>query len=371
MQILWHRYRAILVAGIFLLLITIVLQSLGFILIDPREVAENTIIFSLWWGLLSFVFFKIDHAENKGAIIGPAVALIGLLVLAISLDTRMNIPDNPVTVTLVTLFWMYLAYVLSPTFVRKHRVFIVMLYGLLCLGFAYVRLTNPHYRDWLGFFIPAFLLPIPLLILLWLYEQWKWFQTLKADKAKAELALLKSQINPHFFFNTLNNLYALTINQSPEAPEVILKLAEMMRYVIYDSREAFVPLEQEVRYLQNFIELHQIRHHQQVDVQFRQHTAPGMYIAPLLLMILVENAFKHGVERQPENAFVHLDLETTAQTIVFRVTNSQELASAPTGGGIGLENLRKRLALIYPKKHTLILQTTPGVFVAELQIQVV
>ena len=98
------------------------------------------------------------------------------------------------------------------------------------------------------------------MILGWLFQQWKWLKTLESKKSKAELSLLKSQINPHFFFNTLNNLYGLTVEKSDDAPNVVLKLSDMMRYTIYMGKEDLVPLKDEVDYLQNYIELHKIRY---------------------------------------------------------------------------------------------------------------
>ena len=132
---------------------------------------------------------------------------------------------------------------------------------------------------------------------------YRWFTQLSKirqmenDQLKKELLLLKNQINPHFFFNTLNNLYALSLEHSARTPEVILKLSELMRYTIYECKAPFVPLSKEVKYLENYIALQQIRQHDDHQIVFNQRTdAMDIQVAPMLFIVLVENAFKHGVD---------------------------------------------------------------------------
>ena len=123
--------------------------------------------------------------------------------------------------------------------------------------------------------------------MIWVYDRWKWFNALKSEKAKAELELLKTQVNPHFLFNTLNNLYALTVKQSKEAPEVVLKLSDMMRYTIYEGKNDRVPISEEISYIKNYMALHSIRHHKTVSLEFEHHTLPDDEVAPLLFIILL------------------------------------------------------------------------------------
>jgi LytS/YehU family sensor histidine kinase len=199
------------------------------------------------------------------------------------------------------------------------------------------------------------ILTIPLfaLILGWFFQQWKWLKSLESKKAKAELALLKSQINPHFFFNTLNNLYGLTVEKSDDAPDVVLKLSDMMRYTIYMGKEDLVSLKDEVEYLQNYIELHKIRYQKKVDITFKYTNTTDYQIAPLLYIIALENAFKHGVEKLTENAYIHMNLLTEKGTILFEIENNFEQSETESETGIGLDNLKQRLHLLYPKKHQL------------------
>ena len=211
---------------------------------------------------------------------------------------------------------------------------------------AYLKIKVDSY-----FFI--FFLPIPILFLIWIFEQWKWVQNLKAEKSKTELSLLKSQINPHFFFNTLNNLYALTIKNSKQAPEVILKLSDMMRYTIYEGEKETVKLGDEIEYLNNYIELHKIRYKKTVEITFKHNIDTSLTVAPLLFIILLENAFKHGIETLTENAFIHIHLYEDTDFIYFKIENNFDPKEISEVKGIGLTNLKRRLALIYPKKHEL------------------
>jgi len=201
------------------------------------------------------------------------------------------------------------------------------------------------------------------------YDRWESYQQLKNEHAKAELALLKSKVDPHFFFNTLNNLYGLTVENSEKAPDVILKLSEIMRYVIYDSSDERVPLKKEVEYLEKYIELFKIRFHQKVDISFSSNIENGNeLIAPLILSIFVENAFKHGAENLIENAFIHIRLTAENGTLNFLVKNNFKSKKGNTKPGMGLTNLKKRLKLIYPQKHQLVLQKDDRLFTANLTI---
>jgi LytS/YehU family sensor histidine kinase len=214
-----------------------------------------------------------------------------------------------------------------------------------------------------------FFLPIPLLFFLWVYDQWKWLQQLKAEKTQAELAMLQAQINPHFFFNTLNNLYALTLKNAKEAPEVILKLSEMMRYTIYEGKKDYVSINEEIEYLSNYIELHKIRYKKVVDIQFEHAIEPSLKVAPLLFIILLENAFKHGVDSLSENAFIHIKLSVENEHIQFEIANNFE-ANNDTSHGIGLENLKRRLQLLYKESYNLQMECKANIYKATLKLPV-
>jgi len=202
-----------------------------------------------------------------------------------------------------------------------------------------------------------------------IYDRWESYQQLKNEHAKAELALLKSKVDPHFFFNTLNNLYGLAVEKSEKAPDVILKLSEIMRYVIYDSSDERVSLNKEVEYLEKYIELFKIRFHKKVDISFSSEIDnENELIAPLILNVFIENAFKHGAEQLIENAFIHIKLTAKKGVLNFLVKNNFKRKKDNTKSGIGLTNLQKRLKLIYPKKHQLVLQKDESLFTANLTI---
>ncbi len=230
-------------------------------------------------------------------------------------------------------------------------------YGPLFLYFLYLRLFSGDLEAYLiikeDFPLFIFLLPIPILFLVWVFEQWKWLQNLKAEKSKTELSLLRAQINPHFFFNTLNNLYALTVKNSKQAPEVILKLSDMMRYTIYEGEKETVKLQDEIDYLNNYIELHKIRYKKTVEITFNHSVDTNTTIAPLLYIILLENAFKHGIETLTENAFIHINLFEDDESIYFKIENNFDPKEANESTGIGLKNLKRRLSLLYNQKHEL------------------
>jgi LytS/YehU family sensor histidine kinase len=202
-----------------------------------------------------------------------------------------------------------------------------------------------------------------------IYDRWESYKQLKNEHAKAELALLKSKVDPHFFFNTLNNLYGLTVEKSDKAPDVILKLSEIMRYVIYDSSDERVSLKKEVEYLEKYIELFKIRFHKNVDISFSTNIDNGNeLIAPLILSVFVENAFKHGAEQLIEDAFINITLTGENGMLTFLVENNFKSKKDNAKPGIGLTNLKKRLKLIYPKKHQLVLRKDGNLFTANLTI---
>jgi hypothetical protein len=208
-----------------------------------------------------------------------------------------------------------------------------------------------------------------------------WFRLLEAEKRanllekekyQAELTALKAQINPHFLFNALNSLYALSLRKAEEVPEVTLKLSEVLRYMIYDAREGTVPLEKEVHYLRSYLDLQKLRLRPHTELRFSVTGQPKAYrIAPLLFVMLVENAFKHGAQAASERPYVHIQLTVKDGKIHFVVENSKGQTDSPApkaSGGLGLENLQRRLQLLYPKRHRLTIDEQEAHFRAELEV---
>jgi two-component system sensor histidine kinase AlgZ len=220
-------------------------------------------------------------------------------------------------------------------------------------------------------FIAIFYFPLLIILILrWVFKQTRAILTLKNEKAKTELQHLKSQVNPHFFFNTLNNLYGLVGTDAKKAQDLILKLSDMMRYSIYEGEKDTVSLEEEVEYLKNYIELHKMRYRKEIDIKFINDISENHKVMPLLFIILLENAFKHGVENLRENAYVHINLKSENNQIFFDIENNFDPTIETEHKGIGLNNLKRRLELVYPKKHTLSFTKTADVYKAQLNINI-
>lgn len=191
---------------------------------------------------------------------------------------------------------------------------------------------------------------------------------LEQARMSTELAFLRSQINPHFLFNTINDIYALTYQKSDLAPDALLKLSSLLRYMLRESEQAQVPLIKELEYLQDVIELQRIGLKGNAYIEFEQDgSADGFLIAPLLLIAFVENAFKHGICTQAEqpiyiNAFIEKNL---LRFIVFNYKNTDQKDQT---GGIGLTNVRRRLELLYPHQHSLQIQEEKETFQVELAL---
>lgn len=208
------------------------------------------------------------------------------------------------------------------------------------------------------------------LVVEWLYRKWLAYQQLKHEYAQAKLALLRSQLDPHFFFNTLNNLYGLSVEGAKETPGVILQLADMMRYTLYEGAAERVPLKRELEYLRQYIALHQLRYQKEVEIDMNVEVGEQEYeIPPLLLIVLLENAFKHGVERMLDRAFLHIGVAVHQKELVYTVENNFDPAEDKKASGIGLSNLRKRLDLLYPAKHQLEIEKKEDIFFAQLKLK--
>ncbi|MGB7393964.1 MAG: histidine kinase [Pricia sp.] len=204
----------------------------------------------------------------------------------------------------------------------------------------------------------------------WIIGQGIQLINLKNERTKNELLHLQSQVSPHFFFNMLNNLYGLLDKDVEKSKNLILKLSDLMRYGIYEGERKRVPLQKEVDYLCNYMELHRMRYHKAIDIRFETDMqVASMEIMPLLLIILLENAFKHGVENVMGKAFVHVRLTADENSILFLVENNFDTDELTKSTGIGIKNLKRRLELAYPNRHTLTLANHNSVYTAKLELR--
>jgi len=225
-----------------------------------------------------------------------------------------------------------------------------------------------EYKPILNILDPFYFIYVFVFLIDWIIRHFNSTIKMKNEKAKTELMHLKSQVNPHFFFNMLNNLYGLVGTDAKKAQDLILQLSDMMRYSIYEGEKDKVTLKEEVDYLKNYIALHKMRYHKSIDVKFNVDIEEDYKVLPLLFIILLENAFKHGVENLRNNAYVHVGMTTQGNDILFSVENNFDNTELPEHLGIGLKNLKRRLELVYPNKHSLSLSKRVDVYTAQLTL---
>lgn len=202
---------------------------------------------------------------------------------------------------------------------------------------------------------------------------WSFYNRLKDtenERLTAQIASLKSQINPHFLFNTLNNIYATAIDTSPKAADMVEKLSEMMRYTMRETQQEVVSLEDELNYISNYIELQRLRLDRRVKLEYSSlENIPNLQIAPMLLIPFIENAFKHGVNSE-QKSHIKIDIVMTKNELQLSVVNNKVdiQQSSSERSGLGIENTKHRLNLIYPAKHLLVINETEKLFNISLYI---
>jgi sensor histidine kinase YesM len=215
--------------------------------------------------------------------------------------------------------------------------------------------------------LSLWLLSIVLSILFTVYNRLK--ETEK-EKLSAQIASLKSQINPHFLFNTLNNIYATAIDTSPKAADMVDKLSEMMRYTMKDTQQDFVLLEDEINYINNFIELQKMRLDRSVRLEYKGlENVPALQIAPMLLVPFIENAFKHGVNSEQKSR-IRIEITMNKTELQLSVVNNKVSVQRDIleRSGVGITNTWRRLDLIYPSKHLLVIDDAEKEFSVSLHI---
>ena len=207
----------------------------------------------------------------------------------------------------------------------------------------------------------------------------QWFRSerrteeIEKEKISTELALLRSQVNPHFLFNTLNNIYSLAIANSPDTATSIMKLSAIMRYVLDDAKSNFVPLDKEIQFLENYISLQRVRLTEKSVINFTTlgNTADKQ-IAPLLFIAFAENAFKYGISaHQPSVIDIHLKITDNHLSFIVANQKFQNSQAGPDNTGIGLNNTKRRLELIYHNKHSLLIENNANSFLITLTLDLV
>lgn len=320
-------------------------------LADNLFIHKRWVVHVLFW-LLVLAFYAVFFGRENSNYL-QTLFFVGLLM--------------PVTIGTT----YFLNYYLVPRYLMKERYgffllyFVYTLIGSLFLEMMIAMLTfivmaQLNIRDMSPASVDIFFLLTSLLVVVFfgvaikMLLHWRQskedYQKLMRDKVEAELRFLKVQLNPHFLFNTLNNLYYLAAQKSDKAPQAILELSEILDYVLHQGQKPFVPLEHELKQLDNYVALEMLRYENRVQVtKVVTGETGGHLIGPMMLITLIENAFKHGVMKSAGKSWINIRLDCTDKAMTIQISNSWKWS--PTSIGIGLENLRSQLAYLYPRRH--------------------
>lgn len=310
------------------------------------------------------VFNALDPSSDKKYLL-LCLALSAVLIIIFYFNYFFLIPKY----LLVKKYWFYFSLLLLAI------VTVFLLSGAIFFFPDVNRETLPKTDPAIEKIFPVIIVNALLLWLLSIVSSilWTAYNRLKqteSEKLSAQIASLKSQINPHFLFNTLNNIYATAIDTSPKTADMVDKLSEMMRYAMKDTQQDSVSLEDEINYISNFIELQKLRLDKSVKLEYHLlENIPALRIAPMLLVPFIENAFKHGVNSEQKSRIIieiTMDRTELQLSVVNNKVNIQRDISERSG--LGIENTKHRLNLIYPSKHLLIIKDTEKEFFVSLYI---
>ena len=291
----------------------------------------------------------------------------------------------PVTITSS----YFLNYFLVPRYLMKEKYgffvlyFVYVLIGSLCAEMMIAMITflvmagsrtqamSPASFD-LVFLLTSLLVVVFLAVAIKMVLHWRQskedYQKLMREKVEAELKFLKLQLNPHFLFNTLNNLYYLATEKSDKAPGAILALSQLLDFVIHQTKNEFIPLEEELKLVKNYIELESLRYEDRLGIDLTvDGLADNKIIGPMILLTLVENAFKHGVMKSSGKSWIRISVKCDEKSIAISISNSfVELPITKTG--IGLKNLKSQLQLLYQEQFIFAITKTDSVFIVNLNL---
>jgi sensor histidine kinase YesM len=279
--------------------------------------------------------------------------------------------------------------ILLPLFFKKHHYLLFSLLEILnialfiCLNYFVSMAFERKHPNFVNEMIAEFLLVLVFLVIttlikftrdsLALQDANLRIKEIERENMVSELRALKAQINPHFFFNTLNSIYSLSLDKSEKTPELILKLSELMRYILYETRDDYVSMEKQLEFLQNYIYMEQLRTEEKIMIEMEvKGEHKDLMVAPLLFVPFIENAFKHVGKEKNNPSFILISFDLTNPVkIFFTVKNKKSNSTEPVDGnneGIGLINVRKRLNLLYPSKHELKISDAGDVFEVRLTL---
>ncbi len=238
------------------------------------------------------------------------------------------------------------------------------------IGFKTIPLKGPQPHSYLCMTTSAASPMIIKFFKLWTIKQREWILA-QQEKINAELKLLKAQVHPHFLFNTLNNIYSFSMDSSPKTPDMILKLSSLLGYMLYDCKSDEVRLEKEIEIMKDYIDLEKERYGNTIEISWSvEGNIKDKSISPLLLLPFLENAFKHGTSEQIEKPWLSVDISVQSNTLLCKIVNSKNESSrySNTGSGIGINNVKQRLAFMYPNNHELKMHDEGVFFVVSLTL---
>jgi len=317
---------------------------------------KNTAFHAAAW----ILFLLYEWIFKQGILTNPQTSLFHLKIVVIRIAALIPAVYFTTEYLVPKLFfngrkaWFVVALIdtiTADTFLMKTMNYFFALKGVTGFATSYID-SLCNLTGWLVFmgniaFNVSFVLMI-FFINRWLQDDRK-RQALEAAKKDAELQLLKSQVQPHFLFNTINNIYALSKKGSPATTEMIYRLSGLLEYMLYDSSREWISLEQELRYIKNYLEIEKIRYGSRLDVAFATYgDRQGVEVPSLILLPFVENAFKHGLSHQTANCWLRIEVGYNNQQLSLKVENSkpEKVLTLAAKGGIGITNVRKRLKIL-------------------------
>ena len=343
---------------------------------------KNNILWQifLWWGSWHIISFFLGNGyQHFNQFLIRAIPNILAFAMVVIINIKFLLPKLFFKKKIFAFICMGIVLLILASFL-VYGCFYPLLEGLDLIDGprgkpAINRPRPPTGIKWIGRFTPfiiTFLGSTIIEIVRFANRKEKETIRLEKERLNSELKFLKSQVNPHFLFNALNNIYSLSVIQAPQTPESIMQLSEILRYMVYDSNEEKVPLKSEINYINNFVDLKKLKDSRGMNVELNlEEPTQKILIAPLLFIPFVENAFKHSKVENLKKGYIRISLISNHQWIEFKVDNSlpTESFTKDEVGGVGLENTRKRLQLLYPDgHHELEIKQTDDAFKVRLKI---
>lgn len=362
------------------------MQSYPFIFSEKCKLRRHLLFWFCWWLFCTILYSftptaRVSPYQWKLAVsaVDSVVFLVAHIFLAYSLMyfiiPRLLLKSKYIATAFSVLALFLLTSVISATLA------IYLLPGIRNLILPFSEIVNAYYRRTIfyvsllaglrGAITIGGMAAAIKIMKYWYIKEQRNMQLLK-ENTEAQLQILKAQVHPHFLFNTLNNIYSYTQNTSAIASKLTLGLSDMLRYMIYECKDPFVPLSKEIKMLKDYITLEKIRYGNSLDVNLSvPNNIDDLYIAPLLLLPFVENSFKHGASQVLDQPWLSLTITLDETSMHMKMINGKaENYEAPTGAsGIGIENVQRRLTLLYPDKHSLKIVNQEEVFIVNLKLE--